>query len=205
MALELPQLPFPIDALAPHMSRETLEFHHGKHHKAYVDKANQLLEGKDFAKKPLEEIIRAAAKSGEKPLFNNTAQIWNHSFFWNCLAAPGKKPEGELKTQIDKTFGSLEALLKKLQDEAVGHFASGWAWLVVKDGALAVTSYHDADTPVVHDGVTPLLTLDVWEHAYYIDYRNARPKFAEAVLNNIVNWDFVAQQLKSAKSLKAAQ
>jgi Fe-Mn family superoxide dismutase len=165
MALELPQLPFPIDALAPHMSRETLEFHHGKHHKAYVD----------------------------------TAQAWNHSFFWNCLAAPGKKPEGELKTQIDKTFGSLEALLKKMQEEAVGHFASGWAWLVVKDGALAVTSYHDADTPVAHDGVKPLLTLDVWEHAYYIDYRNARPKFAEAVLNNLVNWDFVAQQLKAAK------
>jgi Fe-Mn family superoxide dismutase len=140
MALELPTLPFSIDALAPHMSRETLEFHHGKHHKAYVDKANSLLEGKDLAKKLLPDIIRAAAKSGDKPLFNNTAQIWNHTFFWNCLAAPGKKPEGELKTQIDKTFGSLEALLKKLQEEAVGHFASGWAWLVVKDGALAVTS-----------------------------------------------------------------
>ena len=199
MALELPQLQFPIDALAPHMSRETLEFHHGKHHKTYVDNANKLLDGKDLASKPLPEIIRAAAKAGDKPLFNNTAQIWNHSFFWNCLAAPGKKPEGELKAAIEKAFGSVEAMLQKLQAEAVGHFASGWGWLVVKDGALAITSYHDADTPVAHDGVKPLLTIDVWEHAYYIDYRNARPKFVEAVLNNIVNWDFVAEQYKAAK------
>jgi Fe-Mn family superoxide dismutase len=205
MALELPKLPFAIDALAPHMSRETLEFHHGKHHKAYIDKANTLLEGKDLAKKPLPEIVRAAAKAGDKPLFNNVAQAWNHEFFWNCLAAPGKTPDAALGAEITKTFGSLEALIKKLSDEAVGHFGSGWAWLVVKDGALAVTSYHDADTPIAHDGVTPLLTLDVWEHAYYIDYRNARPKFAEAVLNNLVNWDFVAQQLKGARALKAAQ
>ena len=205
MALELPKLPFPIDALAPHMSRETLEFHHGKHHKAYIDKANTLLEGKDLAKKPLAEIVRAAAKAGDKPLFNNVAQAWNHEFFWNCLAAAGKKPDAALSAQITKTFGSLEALLKKLGDEAVGHFGSGWAWLVVKDGVLAVTSYHDADTPIAHDGVKPLLTLDVWEHAYYIDYRNARPKFAETVLNNLVNWDFVAQQLKAAQLLKAAQ
>jgi Fe-Mn family superoxide dismutase len=205
MALELPKLPFPIDALTPHMSRETLEFHHGKHHKAYIDKANTLLEGKDLAKKPLAEIVRAATKAGDKPLFNNVAQAWNHEFFWNCLAAPGKKPDAALSAEITKTFGSLEALLKKLSDEAVGHFGSGWAWLVVKDGVLAVTSYHDADTPIAHDGVKPLLTLDVWEHAYYIDYRNARPKFAEAVLNNIINWDVVAQQLKAAQSLKAAQ
>ena len=199
MALELPQLKFSLDALAPHMSRETLEFHHGKHHKTYVDNANKLLDGKELASKPLPEIIRAAAKAGDKPLFNNTAQIWNHSFFWDCLSAPGKKPEGELKAAIEKAFGSVEALLQKLQAEAVGHFASGWGWLVMKDGALAVTSYHDADTPVAHDGVKPLLTVDVWEHAYYIDYRNARAKFVEAVLNNLVNWDFVAEQFKAAK------
>jgi Fe-Mn family superoxide dismutase len=199
MALELPPLPFAIDALAPHMSRETLEFHHGKHHKTYVDNANKLLEGKDLASKPLPEIVRAAAKAGDKPLFNNTAQIWNHSFFWNCLSAPGKKPSGDLKAAIEKSFGSVEALLQKLQAEAVGHFASGWGWLVVKDGALAVTSYHDADTPIAHEGVKPLLTVDVWEHAYYIDYRNARAKFVEAVLNNIINWDFVAEQFKAAK------
>jgi Fe-Mn family superoxide dismutase len=199
MALELPPLPFAIDALAPHMSRETLEFHHGKHHKTYVDNANKLLDGKELASKPLPEIVRAAAKAGDKPLFNNTAQIWNHSFFWNCLAAPGKQPEGALKAAIEKSFGSVEALLQKLQAEAVGHFASGWGWLVVKDGALAVTSYHDADTPIAHEGVTPLLTVDVWEHAYYIDYRNARAKFVEAVLNNIINWDFVAAQFKAAK------
>ena len=199
MTLSLPQLPFPIDALAPHMSRETLEFHHGKHHKTYVDKVNALLDGKELGGKPLPEIVRAAAKSGDKGLFNNAAQAWNHEFFWNCLAAPGKKPDAGLAAEINKAFGSQEALIKKLTDEAFGHFGSGWAWLVWEGNGLAVKSYHDADTPIAHDGVKPLLTLDVWEHAYYIDYRNARPKFAEAVLNNIVNWDFVANNLKAAK------
>jgi len=195
MAFILPDLPFAPDALSPHMSAETLEFHHGKHHKAYVDKVNGWIDEKGLSGRSLVEVIRLAKEKGDKGLFNNAAQVWNHSFFWNCLAAPGQTPSGQLASKIDEAFGSTEALLKKLGEEAVGHFASGWAWLVLEGGQLKVTSYHDADTPVVHDGVKPLLTLDVWEHAYYIDYRNARPKFAETVLGNIVNWDFVARNL----------
>jgi Fe-Mn family superoxide dismutase len=195
MAFALPELPFAKDALQPHMSAETLEFHHGKHQKAYVDKVNGWIEEKGLSGRSLVEVIRLAKEKGDKGLFNNAAQVWNHSFFWNCLAAPGQKPSGQLASKIDEAFGSTDALLKKLGEEAVGHFASGWAWLVLEGGQLKITSYHDADTPVVHDGVKPLLTLDVWEHAYYIDYRNARPKFAETVLGNIVNWDFVARNL----------
>jgi len=195
MAFALPELPFAKDALQPHMSAETLEFHHGKHHKAYLDKVNGWIDEKGLSGRSLVEVIRLAKEKGDKGLFNNAAQVWNHSFFWNCLAAPGQKPSGQLASKIDEAFGSTEALLKKLGEEAVGHFASGWAWLVLEGGQLKITSYHDADTPVVHDGVKPLLTLDVWEHAYYIDYRNARPKFAETVLGNIVNWDFVARNL----------
>jgi len=195
MAFALPELPFAKDALQPHMSAETLEFHHGKHHKAYVDKVNGWIDEKGLSGRSLVEVIRLAKEKGDKDLFNNAAQVWNHSFFWNCLAAPGQEPSGQLASKIDEAFGSTEALLKKLGEEAVGHFASGWTWLVLEGGQLKITSYHDADTPVVHDGVKPLLTLDVWEHAYYIDYRNARPKFAETVLGNIINWDFVAQNL----------
>ena len=195
MAFALPELPFAKDALQPHMSAETLEFHHGKHHKAYVDKVNGWIDEKGLSGRSLVEVIRLAKEKGDKGLFNNAAQVWNHSFFWNCLAAPGQKPSGQLASKIDEAFGSTEALLKKLGEEAVGHFASGWVWLVLEGGQLKITSYHDADTPVVHDGVKPLLTLDVWEHAYYIDYRNARPKFAETVLGNIINWDFVARNL----------
>jgi Fe-Mn family superoxide dismutase len=195
MAFVLPDLPFSKNALAPHMSAETLEFHHGKHHKAYVDKVNGWIDEKGLAGKSLVEVIRLAKDKGDKGLFNNAGQIWNHSFFWQCLAAPGQKPSGQLATLIDEAFGSTDAMLKKLGEEAVEHFASGWAWLVLDGGKLKITSLHDADTPVVYDEFKPLLTLDVWEHAYYIDYRNARPKFAEAVLANIVNWDFVAENL----------
>jgi Fe-Mn family superoxide dismutase len=195
MAFALPDLPFAKDALAPHMSTETLDFHHGKHHKAYVDKVNGWIDEKGLAGKSLVEVIKLAKEKGDKGLFNNAGQIWNHTFFWHGLAAPGQKPTGQLATMIDETFGSTDALLKKLAEEAVGHFASGWAWLVLEGGKLKVTSLHDADTPVVYDGFQPLLTLDVWEHAYYIDYRNARPKFAETVLGNIINWEFVAQNL----------
>ena len=144
----------------------------------------------------LVEVIRAAKEKGDKGLFNNAAQHWNHSFFWQCLAPPeGQRPTGQLAELIDEGFGGADALLAKLKEEAVGHFASGWAWLVLDGGKLKITSLHDADTPVVHEGMKPLLTLDVWEHAYYIDYRNERPKFAESVLGNIVNWEFVAQNL----------
>lgn len=205
MAFILPDLPFAKGALAPHMSAETLDFHHGKHHKAYVDKVNGWIDEKGLAGKSLIEVIKLAKDKGDKGLFNNAAQIWNHSFFWECLAAPGQKPTGKLAEMIDAEFVSTDALIKKLCEEAVGHFASGWAWLVLEGGKLKVTSYHDADTPVVYEGVQPLLTLDVWEHAYYIDYRNARPKFAETVLGNIVNWDFVAENLDGRGAERADQ
>jgi Fe-Mn family superoxide dismutase len=207
MAFTLPELPFAKDALAPHMSAETLEFHHGKHHKAYVDKVNALVgEDDDLAAASLVELIRTAKDKGAKPLFNNAAQHWNHSFFWQCLAPPqGQRPTGRLAELIDEGFGGTEQLLAKLKDEAVAHFASGWAWLVLDNGKLKVTSLHDADTPVAYGDMQPLLTLDVWEHAYYIDYRNERPKFAETVLANIVNWEFVAKNLDGEGVSRADQ
>jgi len=196
MPFTLPALPYAKDALGAHMSAETLDYHHGKHHKAYVDKVNAMAPEKGLAGASLVEIIRAAKEKGDKGLFNNAAQHWNHSFFWQCLAAPqGQKPLGRLAALIDEGFGSADALLAKLKEEAVGHFSNGWAWLVLDGGALKITSLHDADTPVVYEGMKPLLTLDVWEHAYYIDYRNERPRFAESVLGNIVDWEFVARNL----------
>ena len=204
MAFELPPLPFDKSALEPHMSAETFEYHHGKHHKAYVDKTNGWIDEKGLTGLSLVEVIKKAKDTSDKGLFNNSAQIWNHTFFWNCLAPAGQKPSGKLAEMIEQSFGGTDTLLEKLAAEAVGHFASGWAWLVLDGGALKVTSYHDADTPVVYD-VKPLLTLDVWEHAYYIDYRNARPKFAETVLGNIINWDFVAQNLDGEGVSRADQ
>ena len=197
MPFQLPELPFAKDALAPHMSAETLDFHWGKHHKAYVTKTNELIEqSANLSGASLLDVIRDAKSAGNAKLFNNSAQLWNHSFFWQCLApAQGQKPGGKLEQLITDAFGNTEALLQKLQDEAVNHFASGWAWLVLDREQLKITSLHDADTPAAHEGMVPLFTLDVWEHAYYIDYRNERPKFATAVLSNIVNWEFVAQNL----------
>jgi Fe-Mn family superoxide dismutase len=196
MPFRLPDLPFAIDALAPHMSAETLEFHHGKHHKAYVDKTNGMIGEKGLGGASLSEVIRAARERGDAGLFNNSAQIWNHSFFWQCLAAPGdRRPTGRLAALIEDAFGTTDDMLAALKAEAVGHFSNGWAWLVLDGGKLRITSLHDADTPVVYDGMKPLLTLDVWEHAYYIDYRNRRPDFVDGVLANIVDWEFVATNL----------
>ena len=195
MPFTLPDLPFAKDSLAPHMSAETLEFHHGKHHRTYVDKTNELAGAAGLTDRSLVDLIKAAKEKGDKKLFNNAAQLWNHSFFWQCLApATGQKPGGELASRIERDFGSVDEMLKKLGEESVNHFASGWGWLVLDGDKLKITSLHDADTPAVN-GLVPLLTLDVWEHAYYIDYRNERPKFASAVLQNIVNWNFVAQNL----------
>jgi len=205
MAFELPPLPFDRTAIEPHISAETFDFHHGKHHKAYVDKINGWIEEKGLAGRSLVEVVRLAKANGDKGLFNNAAQVWNHTFFWNCLAPASTKPSAKLQALIDDGFGSTANLLKALHDEAVGHFASGWAWLVLEGETLKVTSYHDADTPIVHEGVKPLFTLDVWEHAYYIDYRNARPKFAEAVLDNAVNWDFVSENLDGRGEARADQ
>ena len=194
MAFTLPELPYARDALAPIMSAETLEFHHGKHHKAYVDKANQLLADKGVEDASLVATIRAARENGEVTLFNQTAQIWNHSFFWQCLApAQGQKPTGQLAEMIDDVFGSTDQFFDKFKAEALAHFSNGWAWLVLDGERLKITSLHDADTPVAHAGMKPLLTLDLWEHAYYIDYRNLRPKYVETFLNHLVNWDFAAK------------
>ena len=207
MAFVLPPLPFAEDALAPYMSAETLQYHHGKHHKAYVNKTNELIQSEQGLNgASILQVVREAKKNGDNKLFNNSAQLWNHSFFWQCLApAKGQKPDGKLAHLIDDAFGNADTMLAKLKEEAVNHFASGWAWLVLDRGSLRITSLHDADTPVAHDGMVPLFTLDVWEHAYYIDYRNERPKFASTVLSNIVNWEFVAANLDGRGEARADQ
>src|SRR6476660_5892354 len=197
MAFELPPLPYDMSSFGDTISAETLEFHWGKHHRAYVTKTNELIG--DLSKlsgAALTDVVKEAKSSGNAKLFNNSAQLWNHSFYWQCLApSEGQKPSGRLAQLIQDGFGGEEQLLQKLQEEAVNHFSNGWAWLVLDRGILRVTSLHDADTPIVHEGMVPLFTLDVWEHAYYIDYRNERPRFASSVLSNIVNWDFVALNL----------
>lgn len=189
MAFELPPLPFAKDALAPHMSAETLEYHYGKHHQTYVTNLNNLVKGTEFEKMSLEEIILKSSAG----VFNNAAQVWNHTFFWHCLKPNGGgKPTGALAEAINKAFGSFEAFKEKFSQTAITTFGSGWGWLVKnKDGSLAVVSTSNAQTPMTA-GQKALLTCDVWEHAYYIDYRNARPKFVEAFWN-LINWDFVAK------------
>ena len=205
MAFRLPDLPYSRDALGEYMSAETLEYHHGKHHKAYVDKTNSMVGDKGLDGASLAQVILAAREKGDKGLFNNSAQIWNHSFFWQCLAPAGStRPSGKLRDLINDGFGGEQGLLDKLAAESVNHFASGWGWLILKNDRLEVTSLHDADTPVAY-GMVPLLTVDVWEHAYYIDYRNERPKFVSSVLGNIVNWDFVAQNLDGRGAARADQ
>ena len=189
MSFELPPLPYPKDALQPHMSAETFDYHHGKHHAAYVAKLNELTQGKPEANKSLEEIIR----SSEGPLFNNAAQVWNHTFFWNCMKpSGGGAPKGDLADAIERDFGGLDKFKEQFTAAAVGRFGSGWAWLVQDKGKLSITSTPNAETPIT-GSAKPLLTIDVWEHAYYIDYRNARPKFCEVFLGNLVNWDFAAK------------
>ena len=199
MQHQLPPLPYALDALEPHMSAETLEFHHGKHHKAYVDKLNELIKNTEHEHMELEEIVRSAPQG---PIFNNAAQTWNHAFFWHCLSPDGGKAEGELSRAIDASFGSFDAFKSKFTKTAIETFGSGWAWVVRgKDGSLAIESTSNAGTPIVGNK-QPLLTCDVWEHAYYIDYRNARPKFLEAFWN-IVNWDFVRRNFGQSDSAQA--
>ena len=202
MAFVLPDLPYPKDAFGDILSAETFDYHHGKHHNAYVVKANELIAADPAQQgKSLVELI----KSSKGGLFNQVGQIWNHTFYWHSLSPEKKQPSGPLLDLINEGFGSVDALLDKLKAEAVGHFASGWAALILKDGKLEVTSYHDADTPVAHEGHQPLLILDVWEHAYYIDYRNLRPNYAERLLKDAINWDFVAQNLDGEGASRADQ
>jgi len=188
MAFELPPLPYAQDALQPHISAETIEFHYGKHHKSYVDKLNGLAEGTDLANKTLEEVV----KSSDGGVFNNAAQIWNHSFYWNCLSPDGGgEASGAIAEAINTTFGSFAEFKEQFTNNALSNFGSGWTWLVKRaDGTLALVNTSNAATPLTEKGVTPLLTVDVWEHAYYIDYRNARPKYLDAFWA-LVNWEFV--------------
>ncbi|MEO7241596.1 MAG: Fe-Mn family superoxide dismutase [Variovorax sp.] len=190
MEHKLPPLPYPIDALAPDYSKETLEYHHGKHHKAYVDKLNELQKGTEFESMTLEQIVKKA--SG--PTYNNAAQIWNHTFFWNCMKpSGGGAPTGALAKAIDSKWGSLDKFKAEFVKSAVGNFGSGWTWLVKKgDGSVDIVNTGAAGTPLT-TADTALLTADVWEHAYYIDYRNARPKYVEAFLAKLVNWEFAAK------------
>ena len=191
MEHQLPQLPFALDALAPHISKETLEYHYGKHHQAYVTNLNNLIKGTDFENLDLESIIKKAPAGG---LFNNAAQVWNHTFFWNSMkVAGGGEPTGALAAAIAAKWGSFEEFKKAFQTSAVGNFGSGWTWLVKKaDGSVDIVNTSAAGTPLT-SGDKALLTIDVWEHAYYIDYRNARPKFVETFLTSLANWDFAAK------------
>jgi len=192
MAFELPALPYAQDALEPHISAETLEYHYGKHHKTYVDKLNGLAEGTDLANKTLEEVV----KSSEGGVFNNAAQIWNHTFYWNCLSPNGGgEASGAIAEAINTAFGSFDAFKEQFTNSAINNFGSSWTWLVKhSDGSVAIVNTSNAGTPLTDDSVTPLLTVDLWEHAYYIDYRNARPKYMEAFWS-LVNWDFVNANL----------
>ena len=187
MAFELPELPYAKDALAPHISAETLEFHHGKHHATYVTKLNGLVPGTEYEGMSLEDII----KKSSGPVFNNAAQIWNHTFYWHCLSPNGGgEPTGALAAAIEKQWGSFEAFKTEFDDKAVNNFGSSWTWLVKNsDGSLAITNTSNAATPLTDTGVTPLLTVDLWEHAYYIDYRNVRPQYLAAFWQ-LVNWEF---------------
>ncbi|HED40356.1 MAG TPA: superoxide dismutase [Fe] [Chromatiales bacterium] len=193
MAHTLPELPYAITALEPHISAETLEYHHGKHHQTYVTNLNNLIKGTAFETKSLEEIIMSSSGG----MFNNAAQIWNHTFYWNCLSpSGGGQPDGELLDAINQTFGSFDEFKAAFSQTAITTFGSGWGWLVKNsDGSLALVSTSNAATPMT-SGQTALLTCDVWEHAYYIDYRNARPGYVEAFWK-LVNWDFVAQNFRS--------
>ena len=192
MPFSLPPLPYEKNALAPHISAETLEFHYGKHHQAYVTNLNKLTEGKPEADKSLEDVIM----SSEGGVFNNAAQVWNHTFYWNSMKpGGGGAPTGDLLAAINRDFGSFDKFKEEFSNAAATQFGSGWAWLVLDGGKLKVTKTGNADLPMKH-GQKALLTIDVWEHAYYIDFRNLRPKYIETFLTHLVNWDFVAQNFK---------
>ncbi len=195
MAFELPPLPYAMDALAPHISAETLEYHYGKHHQTYVTNLNNLTEGTDHASASLEDVILAA--DNPSPLFNNAAQVWNHTFYWNSMApGGGGEPTGELGEAINSAFGSYDAFRTQFAEAATTQFGSGWAWLADDGSGLKIMKTANADLPLKRSAKA-LLTIDVWEHAYYIDFRNARPNYISTFLDSLVNWDFVAQNMAS--------
>jgi Fe-Mn family superoxide dismutase len=196
MAIRLPDLPFKKDDLAPYISANTLDFHHDKHHKTYVDNLNKLITGTDLEQKPLEEIIKITAKDSAKAgIFNNAAQVWNHSFYWQCLKKKGGGvPQGAIAAKITSTWGNYDKFAEELKNAGITQFGSGWAWLVLEGNQLKITKTANADTPLAH-GQKALLTIDVWEHAYYLDYQNKRPDYLSAVIQNLINWDFVNANL----------
>ena len=200
MAFSLPDLPYERDALAPHISEETLNFHHGKHHAAYVNNLNGLIEGTDLENESLESIIKtAAADSSKAGLFNNAAQVWNHTFYWHSMKpGGGGKPTGAIAEKIDSDLGGYDKFVELFSQAGATQFGSGWAWLVLENGKLAVKKTPNAETPITQDGVTPLLTMDVWEHAYYLDFQNHRPDYIKTFLESLVNWDFANENLAKA-------
>ena len=206
MTFQLPPLPYDRTALEPHMSAQTLDFHHGKHHAAYVKNLNDLVAGTPLASKSLEEVILESGRDLEKhgKIFNNAAQVWNHTFFWQCMKPQGGgQPTGKLSEAINAAFGSFDAFKAQFKEAGVTQFGSGWAWLVLDKGQLKITKTGNADLPMRH-GQVALLTCDVWEHAYYLDYQNRRPDFIETFLGTLVNWAFVAQNFDSAQRQAAA-
>ena len=201
MPLKLIPLPYPEDALAPAISAETLRTHHGKHHKAYIDKTNAAAEAMGMEGSALEQIIAASHDKGDKPAFNNAAQAWNHGFYWHSLAPAGGKPQGALAEAIDRDFGSFDKLGEELTSRGERHFASGWVWLAEGGGKLSVEETHDGETLALGDK-KPLLTIDVWEHAYYLDHKNERPKYLKAVIGGLLNWEFAANNMAAKETWK---
>jgi len=198
MAIAFPALPYPIDALAPHVSARTLEFHHGKHHRAYVDNLNKLIAGTDYAELSLQEIVARSRAASDTAIFNNAAQAWNHGFLWHSMSPDGgDAPAGALGQALTEAFGNLGDFRQQFAAAAASQFGSGWVWLVRNRDGLAIEKTANADTPLTGDS-TPLLTLDVWEHAYYLDYQNARAGYTEAFLTNLINWDFAAANFETA-------
>jgi len=201
---QLPALPWAENALEPVISAKTISFHYGKHHAAYVKKLNELVAGTRFESMPLERVIaETAGHPDSQKIFNQAAQAWNHTFFWSCLRAGGGKPSGELARRIDAELGGFDKFKEAFTKAAVECFGSGWAWLADRHGKLEIVAMPNAGTPLASHG-TPLLTIDVWEHAYYLDYQNERPKFVAAVIDQLLNWDFAAEQLEKSQSRKAA-
>lgn len=194
--ITLPDLPYARNALEPHISQNTLDFHYGKHHQAYVTNLNKLIAGTELEGKSLEEIIKISAADPSKAgIFNNAAQVWNHTFYWHSMKPNGGgKPSGEVLNKIEESFGSYENFVSEFKTAGATQFGSGWAWLVLEDNKLKITKTANAQTPLTSNA-KPLMTMDVWEHAYYLDFQNARPNYIETFLNNLVNWDFVAQNL----------
>lgn len=205
MAITLPELPYPKNALEPYISERTLELHYGKHHNAYVTKLDGLIAGTDLESESLETIVKRTADDASRILiFNNAAQVWNHSFYWQCMrAGGGGTPPGELNAKIESDLGSLTNFIEEFKTAAASQFGSGWAWLVLDEGRLKVTKTPNADTPLAY-GQKALLTIDVWEHAYYLDYQNRRPDYINTFLEKLVNWDFVAANLSASMAAAIA-